>query len=65
MPISLRRAERRHRAPSGGSTPRFPMFAGTGGLRELSGLAMRVGVRVRELQGSTLVGGEARADNVI
>lgn len=41
------------------------MFAGTGGLRELSGLAMRVGERVRELQGSTLVGGEARTDNVI
>lgn len=65
MPISSRRLVRRHRALGGGSTPRFPMFAGTGGLRELSGLAMRVGVRVRESQGSTLVGGEARADNVI
>lgn len=41
------------------------MFAGTGGLRDQSGLAMRLGVKVRESQGSTLVGGEARADNVI
>ena len=38
---------------------------GAGGLRDQSGLVMRVSVKVRELQGSTLVGGEARADNII
>lgn len=41
------------------------MSGRAGGLRDQSGLAMRVGVMVRESQGSTLVGGEARADNVI
>ena len=65
MPFSSRSLVRRHRAPSGCSTSRFPVFAGAGGLRDQSGLAMCVGVKVRELQGSTLVGGEARADNII